>query len=98
MKLMNTKMKASNGHEDENNNFKDQHEMRTTAYVTALDGLIQHASLVPCCQRIRVWKQMTYNMTNVRPQANVVYSTPTQPRASTREYAVVGATEVPTPM
>jgi hypothetical protein len=38
------------------------------------------------------------DMTDVRSQTSDIYSNPTQPRASTREYAVVGATEVPTPM
>lgn len=53
--------------------------------------VIQHTSFMPVCQR-------KGNSTVVRSQASVVYSNPTQPRASTREYAVVGATEVPTPM
>lgn len=42
--------------------------------------------------------RMNGNDTVVRSETNVIYSNPTQPRASTREYAVVGATEVPTPM
>lgn len=61
--------------------------MRIMAYVTR--WMIQHASFMPFCQLID---------TDVSSQPSVVYSNPTHPRASTREYAVVGATEVPTPM